>query len=1155
MRNYVGRVCLLISTLLFFSVSGSCGQSIVTGGIAGTVTDATGAVVGDAKLTLKSSDTGQAFTYTSSAGGEYVFSLLKPGGYILSVVKDGFKTSTRPVTVVLGTTVTVNVPLEIGSASTTVEVSVEQAQLQTENANISTNFETKQIQEIPNPGGDVTYIAQTAPGVTMSNSAGGGFGNFSTFGLPGTSNLFTINGNDYNDPFLNLNNTGSSNLLLGGNELQEVSVVNNAYTGEYGRQAASQIDYTTKSGTNSWHGNAVYNWTGRYLNANDPLLNAAGQPRPFENNNQWAASFGGPVIKDKLFFFVNTEGIRYIFGSVKPVTTPTPAFENFTLGNIAGAGAPTIAFYQNMFKLYNSAPGIAAAVPNAKSCSGNGLPATGLLITDQCTQSWTDSTPSGNKEWLLSARIDYSFNDNNKVFGRMKFDRGTQPTYTDVINPAFDTFSTQPQNEGQLNYTHVFNPTVVNNFIGSVLWYSAIFGSVTPSSPALALFPGNLALSDGSLSNLGFGSGNGGYASGFLFPQGRNVTQWGLVDDLSVNRGNHSFKMGLNWRRDDISDHTASSVAVFPAVNTTLFGLANDSLTGGAGNFTNFNFAISPVQPVAFYSVGFYFQDEFRVTPKLKMTLALRADRNSGGVCQHNCASLPIDPFNQLIHGASVPYNQSFQTGRKTIIPGNELVAFQPRFGLAWSPWGDKTVIRTGVGLFADLYPGTVLSPIDTNFPQVNLWNVPGGNLAWDLNSPTTTAFPGSGVSTVQQCNTAFNNNFFSGGSLTTFLATPGLPAGCATTPTLNDVSRNLQNPKYVEWNLEVQRMLTPHTILMVNYVGNRGFSELFYDDYGNGFAGPGQIGFGVLPLAPTDPRVGRVNFLQSGAVSNYNGMTISLEEHNWHGLSGRFNYTYSHAFDETSNGGVSPWSIFYSVLGQISPNNLRANYASADYDARHQISGSYIYALPFKSTDRLKNMAIGGWQLSGTLFYRTGFPFSVDDTATVTGLTGQNLGGATNPGAAILLQPMFSRRNFSDGGACVAAPCFGILAGPNPTLPGQAAVNPGAPYQFQNPFSTNNFTGAVGRNGFTGPGYLGGDMSIRKNFTITERVVFQLGLNAYNWFNHANYGTPYAQTNFGPSNFGRTIFTEAPPTSPYGAFASAATDMRMAQITAKLNF
>jgi hypothetical protein len=1122
-------------------------QSIVTGGLAGVVTDPTGAVVAGVTLSLKNNATGEQSTATSTAAGEYVFALLKPGQYTLVASRDGFKTSTRSVEVKLGTTVSVNVALEVGSTATTVEVSGEQGnQLQTENANISTNFETRQIQEIPNPGGDVTYIAQTAPGVTMGNAAGGGYGNFSTFGLPGTSNLFTMNGNDYNDPFLNLNNSGSSNLLLGGNELQEVSVVNNAYSGQYGRQAASQVDYSTKSGSNSFHGNAIYNWTGRFLNANDPILmgsTPAGTPlpdRPFENNNQWAASFGGPIIKDKLFFFVNNEGIRYIFGSVKPVTTPTPAFEAYTLANIPQDPA-TQAFYQNVFKLYNAAPNIATATPNVGSCSSNGLPTTGLLAADECTQSWTDSSSSGNKEWLLSARIDYDMSDKDKIFGRMKFDRGVQPTYTDVINPTFDTFSNQPQNEGQINYTHIFSPTVVNSFIGSALWYSAIFGSVNASSPALSTFPGNLAFTDGSLSNLGFGAGSGGYANGFYFPQGRRVTQWGLVDDLSITRGSHSFKMGFNFRRDDISDLTASELAVFPAVNTTLAQFASDET-----EFTQYNFSKSPVQPVAFYSVGFYFQDEWRVNSKLKLNLTIRADRNSGGVCQHSCAGLPVEPFPELEKGADIPYNQSYATGKSTIIPGNEFLAAQPRFGFTWSPIDNKTVLRGGVGLFADLYPGTILSNIDTNFPQVNQWVVPGGNLAWDLNSPSTTAFPNSGVSIVQQCNSAFTSNYYNGGNLNTYLnsfTNPTLAASCATTPTLNDVSRNLENPKYLEWNLEVQRQLTPNTIFSANYVGNRGYDELYYNDYLNAFAGPGQFGYGVLPLTAPDPRVGRVNFLESGAISNYNGLTLSLRQNIWHGLSGQFNYTYSHALDENSNGGVLPWSIYTSVLGQINPYNLKDNYASADYDARHQISASYIYLLPFKSQNRLLNTAIGGWQLSGTEFFRTGFPFTVDDSSTVAGLTSQNIGpGFANPGAAIILQPLFTRRNFS-GAACVLNPCFGI----------QGVSNPSAPYQFA---EATNFTGeVVGRNAFRGPGFLGGDMSLRKNFHITERVGFQLGLNAYNWLNHANYGAPYSQTILGASNFGKTIFSEAPPTSPYGAFASAATDMRMAQITAKLTF
>ena len=1159
--KYLRHALLLVLALLLFSATASWGQSIVTGGIAGTVTDPTGAVVSGADVTLKSAATGEQFKTTTSSGGDYVFSLLKPGDYTLSIEKPGFKTATRNITVLLGTTVNGNAALEIGSGTTTVEVSAENlAQLQTENANISTNFDTQQIQNIPNPGGDVTYVAQTAPGVVMNASTGGGYGNFSTFGLPGTSNLFTMNGNDYNDPFLNLNNSGSSNLLLGGNELQEVAVVNNGYTGQYGRQAGSQIDYTTKAGTNSWHGNAVYNWTGRFLNANDPFNKATSpaggpiNPRPFENNNQWAASLGGPIKKDKAFFFVNTEGIRYIFGSVHVATTPTPAFENYVLANLPSVAPPgqlsqTTAFYQNAFKLFNAAPNIANAAPNADSCPGLS-PAAIAAVAGQCTQSWSDAVSAGNHEWLVSGRFDYSFSDKDQIFGRAKFDRGVQPTYTDSINPLFDANSVQPQNEGQLNYTHVFSPSIVNNFIGSVLYYSALFGNLNPGQ-ALGLFPGNLAFSDGSMTNLGVGSGNpGGYGQGFFFPQGRNVTQWGLVDDLSITRGNHSFKLGVNYRRDDVSDHTAQQITLYPAVNVTLAGFVNDQVD----SFTQYNFAQSAVQPVAFYSVGFYFQDEYRVNPNLKLTLALRADRNSGGVCQHNCASLPVTPFSTMPHGADIPYNAafpggSFQTGLKTIVPNNELIVFQPRIGVAWSPRGNKTtVIRAGVGLFSDLYPGTILSAIDTNFPVVNLWQTPGGSLAWDLNSPSSTAFPGSGVSVVQACNAAFTSNFNTGGNLNTYQAAApnctntGQPAGTVVNgvtstqlvPTLNDVTRNLQNPKYVEWNLEVQHSFGARTIVSVNYVGNHGYDELYYNNDFNGY------GFGALPATAPDPRVARVSTLLSGAISNYNGLTVSVQENPWHGLSGRFNYTFSHALDEVSNGGVLPFSVITSVESQIDPYNLKANYASSDYDARHQITASYVYQLPFKSGNRLLNTLIAGWQVSGTMFYRTGFPFSALDGATLGSLAGNNLaGGTATTNATILLQPLFLKRDFTNVTSCVATSCFG-LAGTGST----------APYLFT---TATNFTGAVGRNAFRGPGFLGGDMSVRKDFSLTERFKLQIGLNAYNFLNHANYGTPYPSTN--APFFGQSVFMQSPPTSPYGAFAAAATDMRMAQLMAKISF
>ena len=1159
MRLRFDRYCRLtvsfIASLLLLPTLVSA-QSVITGGVTGIVTDPSGSVIAGAVVNLKNQSTSEIQSATTGTTGAYQFTLLKPGIYVVSVSQTGFKQVTETVEVLLGQTALASVKLEVGATSETITVTEQGALLQTEDANISSNFDTNQIQNIPNPGGDITYVAQTAPGITMNNSTGGGYGNFSAFGLPGTSNLFTVNGNDYNDAFLNLNNSGSSNLLLGGNELQEVAVVSNGYTGQYGRQAGAQIDYSTKSGSNAFHGDLVYNWTGRALNANDPINKATqlseGLPnsRPFENNNQWAAAFGGPIKKDKAYFFVNTEGIRYIFGSIQNVSVPTPAFESFVQGNVP-ADPATQAFYANVFKLYNGAPGIGNAKPNANSCPGFVIApgATG----GACTESFTESVSSGNKEWLLSGRVDYNLGPNDKIFARVRFDRGVQPTYTDPINPVFNDSSIQPQNEGQLNYTHIFTPTVVNNFIFSDIWYAAVFGNLNPSS-ALGLFPGNLEFQvDGALTPLGTGSGNpNGFASGFQFPEGRHVEQWQLVDDLSVTRGNHNFKMGANFRRDDVTDFTAAENTLYPEVDLTLFGFANNQVAPAGCNAnppTNnqagcgsvlFNFANQIKQPVAYYSVGFYFQDQYRVNSKLMLTMTLRADRNSGGVCQSSCASLPVTPFNDLPHGATIPYDESFMTGNKTIIPDIEKVVFEPRFGLAWSPAGQNTVIRAGVGLFTDLYPGGLLSLFDTNFPQVNLFNVPTGSVAFDLAAPGSTAFPGSGVNLVTQCNGAFLSNFNSGGSLTTGGSSGGGYAGAAqslggclnaqgalSVPNLNDVSRNLQNPKYVEWNLEIQHTFGARTVVSANYVGNHGYDGLVLNPTLNGF------GFGSLPATAPDPRVGRVDQLYSGAVSNYNGVTFSIQENQWHGLSGRLNYTYSHALDELSNVPEEPFSQITSILTQVNPFNLHSQYASGDNDARHQISGSYVYQLPFKSEQRLLNAAIGGWTISGTMFYRSGFPFSIIDGGATAGLVGNNLGGTSSFGATILAQPLpnFTQRNFSNGRACVLVACFSSAD-----------------------FATStDFMGDVGRNAFRGPGFLGGDLSVKKNFAITERMTFQLGFSAYNWFNHANYGAPFPNTN--APFFGQVAFTQTAPTSPYGAFAAAATDQRIAQITGKFIF
>ena len=295
-------------------------QSLVTGDLTGTVTDPSGAVVSGATVALKSDANGSTRTATTGSNGSYRFSLLGPGSYTVTVTASGFSKAQSTAQVNVGQASIADVKMAIGSSSQTVEVTGAAPLVNADNADLSTNFDQNMIANQPNGGNDITYVAQTAPGVTMNT--GMGYGNFQTSGLPATSNVFTVNGENDMDPFLNLNNSGATNLTLGRNDLQEATVITNAYSGQYGQQAGVQVSYVTKSGTNQFHGNAEYWWTGRAMDANDYFNNLSGTPRPFANNNEWAASFGGPIKKDKLFFFADTEGIRYIVPSSRPSFLP-----------------------------------------------------------------------------------------------------------------------------------------------------------------------------------------------------------------------------------------------------------------------------------------------------------------------------------------------------------------------------------------------------------------------------------------------------------------------------------------------------------------------------------------------------------------------------------------------------------------------------------------------------------------------------------------------------------------------------------------------------------------------------------------------------------------------------------------------------------------
>src|SRR5581483_10065120 len=335
-RNLILAICAALFALIISIPANS--QSLISGDVTGVVTDPSGAALPNATVTLKNTGTGQTQTTTTNGTGAYRFSLLPPGGYTVQAEASGFQTTTQNVSVVVGQASAVNIQLSVGAESQTVEVTAEGGVIQTQNGNISTTFTPEQIENVPNPGNDLSYIVQSAPGAVMNTQAG--YGNSSTFGLPATSNLFTVNGMNENDPFLNLNNSGATNLLLGQNDVQEVTVVNNGYSTQYGGLAGANVNYVSKSGTNAFHGNANYFWNGRAMNANSwfnkssQIANGLPNQQPFVNANQWSASVGGPIIHDKTFFFADYEGLRVLLPTSTPVNIPSPAFQAATIASI-----------------------------------------------------------------------------------------------------------------------------------------------------------------------------------------------------------------------------------------------------------------------------------------------------------------------------------------------------------------------------------------------------------------------------------------------------------------------------------------------------------------------------------------------------------------------------------------------------------------------------------------------------------------------------------------------------------------------------------------------------------------------------------------------------------------------------------------------------
>jgi hypothetical protein len=1085
----------------------SFAQTITTGDLTGTVKDTSDAVVPNATVTLRNWDTGDVHTATTGAAGNYRFSLLKPGSYQISAIAAGLKSDFSRVTVELGQAKTVDLIAKLQATQEVIEVTATAGLMQTDNANMAASFNESQLENLPAPGNDMTAYAFTAPGVTMST--GGGYGAFSVAGLPADSNMFTINGNDNMDPYLNLNNSGASNLTLGSNEIAEATVVVNGYTGQYGRQAGAQVNYVTKSGSNEFHGNSAWYYNERVMNANDWFANANGQSRPFAVSNQWADSIGGPIVKNKAFFFFNNEGMRYVLPSGGPVFIPTTDFANAVLQNLATNNPAAVPFYKTAFGVYAGAPGAAHATPvtsaldPALGCGDISDPVFG--VSKPCAQTFRSAVNNLNTEWLMAIKADYNITNSDRIYFRYNVDKGVQATGTDPINSAFNANSVQPSYGGQFGYNRTIGTSMVNQLLLSASYYSAIFGP-PDFAAAVKAFPTTFDFNDGVFTPLG--------GSDTSYPAGRKVRQTQLVDDFSWLKGAHNIKLGINVRKNYISSYAAlpntSGLFTFNSMTDFYNGALNGSSTYGQ------SFPLVGAEPLTMYSLGTYIQDEWKVRSNLSVTLAMRMDRNSNINCASGCFNQLLSPFATAGHDVNTPYNQSIHTGLKDAFPGLQGFVPVPRIGVAYSPL-KATTIRGGFGVFTDLYQGLLADRFITNSPGVAAFTTTTGNVA--LNDPN------SAFASVANSNAAFQNGFANGATLAGLQA--AVPLGFAA-PTYNTIANNLKNPKYYEWNFEVQQGIGSSLVASLNYVGNHGQDEIIQTTTANAYS---PTGLGGLPTAAPDSRFGSVLELNNTGFSNYDGLISSLRWRMKSGFSGAFNYTWSHALDTCSNGCIEPFVYLtnLSVRTQIDPNNLRSlNYGAADYDTRHAVSANFVYTTPKFSGSRLLHNVAGGWVFAGTAIYHSGYPFSILNM----GVRTAQIKNDTNSRAIVLADEVTP--------GSVPTTCS------TPNDPCYSAS------QFLSGAAQSDF-GTMPRNSFRGPSYFDTDINLNKTFAVRERYKLMVGAFFFNVLNHPNFDQPNNSVTSG--TFGTIESSVSAPTSAYGSFMGSAVSGRLIQTVIKFSF
>ena len=1136
------RSAVILAVLLALTAS-AFAQTQTTAQISGRITDPSNDVIPKAEVSAVNKDTGLKRTTESNDAGYYVVPLLQPGVYLITVTANGFQTVTHGgISIAVNHSATVDFKLQVGTVEEKLTVSSDAPLIEPGNPNTTTTFNARQLAETPNPGNDLSYVATLAPGAIMNaGTRTGATGNVQFNGLPSVANSFSIDGLDAGDPFSNTNASGASGLQLGLNAVQEVSINTASYSVDQGRQEAAQINYITKSGTNRFHGNAFEIWNGSAMNANTFFNNLKGIKKPRSNVNEFGGSVGGPILKNKLFFFSDFEGIRIILPSTLTSTLPTPAYQNYVLQQLPLGGTDStdgtvlppqpgeVQLYKNMFSLIGAPTGGIPLPVLGCPLNLDGSPAAGSPPNGAgCATTKTFSVAPPISETLFTTRLDYTRSPKDTFWFRFQLNNGNV-VFPDAVNSIFDSVSSARLRSGAAGWTHVFSPSLVNQFNPGIS-YNKLITDIANPAQAKALFP--ISYSVAPFSTIG--------ATGTPF--GVATTVWQLNDTLAWNHGRHALKFGGNMRRVLISAFT-NNFGVIPLE----FGFSLPEFTYGATGLTIQSFPKSTGDRIASVNLDLYAMDTFRASNKLTLTIGVRTAWNSNPVSRHKAFSRLAGSFETISHDVNQPLNQVILSNQAKAYESTQLLQWQPRAALAYAVT-PRTVLRLGFGIFATTLEAaqapTALSlnaPLDPTFNGGLFGAVGGIGIAPGV--------PNSAVDAAVAANQKFQANFASGAlSCASPLASQ---TNCVPVVNFNAFqSGQLPYPYSMQWSSGIEHQFGKDYGLTVKYLGTRAVKMEYLNSIVNSYQTWCQGCFAPIPFnRPPDPRFGRVTEFNTGASSSYHALQVTVQKRMSHGLTFQMNYTYSHCLDEVSNGGYSAFN--FGSSSSILPGNLRHYYGNCAYDVRHSMNGSYSYELPLRARRDWLNYAIGGWSVSGTVFLRGGFPIII---------------------------PSGGSRNFINGSPTLFA---NVIPGVNPyttaNIPG--VTRPGTiqwlnPNAFQSVFDATTRTcfpttnvqncqdGNSGRNQFRAPGFKWTDLNVGKRFKIHENISLKLDVQFYNLFNHPNFFFPTSRLAGIPgktstlTGFSAIIQTAFPPTGLLGGHgAGGDTSGRMIALRGQIQF